>query len=100
MDPKILLTTKQMYSIPKLQFGVISSPACTKRFGEGREFGDTKQYAEGCRQQKLTTDTDTREQSGMMSSVVTTGEFGAKPVGKTHFFQADQKCPDARHPKS
>jgi hypothetical protein len=42
-----------MYSIKKLQFGVISS-----------EFGDAKQYAEGCRQQKLTTNSDTTEQFG------------------------------------
>jgi hypothetical protein len=42
-----------MYSITKLQFGVMSS-----------EFGDAKQHAEGYRQQKLTTNTDTREQFG------------------------------------
>jgi hypothetical protein len=41
-DFKIGLTTKQMYSICKIQFGVMSL-----------EFGEGKQYAEGRRQRRL-----------------------------------------------
>jgi hypothetical protein len=33
VDPKILLTTKQMYSICKSQFGVMSSVVTTGEFG-------------------------------------------------------------------
>ena len=61
--PKNLLTTKQMYSICRLKFGVINSVVTTE------EFGDAKQYAEGCRQGKLTINTDTREQFGIRTKI-------------------------------
>ena len=52
-----------MYSICRLKFGVINSVVTTE------EFGDAKQYAEGCRQGKLTINTDTREQFGIRTKI-------------------------------